>query len=294
MIKLSFEVPIKHLEAFEHLQDFHFSLSFLYKYPEYKEFMLRTKKELWLDNSTNELKQPDSCSLLSKLYTELQPTYVVAPDHPDWNQETMLNSFLKLQDCGVPPEKICVIIHHPDWIGHFKSYEVKHFAVPYDFRYCTREKLKRFEECHFLGLLSIQELKIAKPATCDTSMPIKLALLGQTMEDWVSNGCPHLHSTPGFFNLTLSIKELQLAKKNIQELRHLLDEEDQVNHPKHYTQGSIEVLDFIQDQNLPYLPSAVLKYICRYRFKGGLEDLKKAKFYLERLIREHENEGTSP
>jgi hypothetical protein len=293
MTLFSFEVPLKHLEDFDHLQDFHFSLSFLYKYPEYKEFMLNTKKELWLDNSTNELKEPDSCSLLSALSNEVNAVKVIAPDHPDWNQETMLNSFLSLQKCGVPSEKICVIIHHPDWIGHFKSYGVRHFAVPYDFRYCTREKLKRFGECHFLGLLSIQELKIAKPTTCDTSMPIKLALLGQTMQDWMVNGCPHLHSTPHFFDLTLSIKEVRLAKENIQELRRLLDEEDQVNHPKHYTQGSIEVLDFITDQKLPYLPSTVLKYICRYRFKGGLEDLKKARFYLDYLIKECENESTS-
>ena len=61
---------------------------------------------------------------------------------------------------------------------------------------------------------------------------------------------------------------------------------DTVNHPSHYTQGKIEVLDFILDQDLPYLPGQVIKYICRYRFKNGVEDLRKAEFYLKRLIKE--------
>ena len=63
---------------------------------------------------------------------------------------------------------------------------------------------------------------------------------------------------------------------------------DTVNHPSHYTQGKIEVLDFILDQDLPYLPGQVIKYICRYRYKNGVEDLRKAEFYLKRLIRELE------
>ena len=61
---------------------------------------------------------------------------------------------------------------------------------------------------------------------------------------------------------------------------------DPVSRPAHYTQGKIEVLDFILDQDLPYLPGQVIKYICRYRFKNGLEDLQKAEFYLKRLIEE--------
>ena len=43
-------------------------------------------------------------------------------------------------------------------------------------------------------------------------------------------------------------------------------------------------IDFIIDQDLPYLESNILKYVCRHRFKNGVEDLKKAKFYLQRLI----------
>lgn len=62
---------------------------------------------------------------------------------------------------------------------------------------------------------------------------------------------------------------------------------DMVNHPPHYTTGRIEVLDFILDQKFGYLDGQIIKYMCRYRHKGNaLEDLKKAQFYLNKLITE--------
>jgi len=67
--------------------------------------------------------------------------------------------------------------------------------------------------------------------------------------------------------------------------------EDMVNHPPHYTTGKIEVLDFILDQRFGYLPGQVIKYLCRYRHKGNpLEDLKKAQFYLNKLVEEETSE----
>ena len=60
---------------------------------------------------------------------------------------------------------------------------------------------------------------------------------------------------------------------------------DIVNHPPHYTTGKIEVLDFIIDQKFGYLDGNVIKYLCRYKHKGSpVEDLQKARFYLDRLI----------
>ena len=52
---------------------------------------------------------------------------------------------------------------------------------------------------------------------------------------------------------------------------------DAVNHPSHYTRGKIEVIDFIEDQQLPYHLGNVIKYIARAGYKGDkLEDLKKS------------------
>jgi len=65
----------------------------------------------------------------------------------------------------------------------------------------------------------------------------------------------------------------------------VLKNEDVINHPSHYTRGKIEVIDFIEDQQLPYHLGNVIKYITRAGYKGDkLEDLKKARWYLDRYI----------
>ena len=71
------------------------------------------------------------------------------------------------------------------------------------------------------------------------------------------------------------------------------DKEDyeEVNSPKHYTQGDIETWDFIIDKNLDFLSGNIIKYVVRYKYKGGIKDLQKAKKYIEKLIeRESANE----
>lgn len=61
-----------------------------------------------------------------------------------------------------------------------------------------------------------------------------------------------------------------------------------INHPSHYTQGSLEVIDAIEGLELPYHEGNVLKYIARWKFKNGIEDLQKARWYLDRLIEQAE------
>lgn len=59
---------------------------------------------------------------------------------------------------------------------------------------------------------------------------------------------------------------------------------DNVNHPPHYKTGSLEVIDAIEGLGLGFHASNVVKYVARYKLKGGVEDLKKAEFYIKRLI----------
>ena len=67
---------------------------------------------------------------------------------------------------------------------------------------------------------------------------------------------------------------------------------DMINRPPHYTQGGIECIDAIKaavEGRSPYeawLTGQIIKYIWRYPFKNHLEDLEKAKFYLDRLLQE--------
>ena len=64
-----------------------------------------------------------------------------------------------------------------------------------------------------------------------------------------------------------------------------------VNHPKHYNTGKIEVIDAIEEWNMGFCDGNVIKYVARHKHKGKpIEDLKKAKWYLERLIQQYEQE----
>ncbi len=58
---------------------------------------------------------------------------------------------------------------------------------------------------------------------------------------------------------------------------------DNVNHPSHYNHGSIEVIDAIEDWKLGFHDGNVVKYVARHKHKNGIEDLKKARWYLNRL-----------
>ena len=66
---------------------------------------------------------------------------------------------------------------------------------------------------------------------------------------------------------------------------------DPVNHPAHYTQGGIECIDLLQqnlteEQFIGYLAGNHQKYVFRWQSKGGVTDLLKARWYLNRLLDE--------
>ncbi len=71
-------------------------------------------------------------------------------------------------------------------------------------------------------------------------------------------------------------------------------EHDAVNSPAHYTSGGIECIDCIKaalgENFIGFLIGNVFKYCYRYRNKNGLEDLKKAQWYLNRAIKELQDE----
>lgn len=70
--------------------------------------------------------------------------------------------------------------------------------------------------------------------------------------------------------------------------------EDVVNHPSHYTDGNIEVMDFIEDKQLNFARGNVIKYVSRAGKKDPnkeLEDLKKSMWYLNREIERLEKEN---
>lgn len=71
------------------------------------------------------------------------------------------------------------------------------------------------------------------------------------------------------------------------ELSDSPSSEDIINKSPHYNNG-IETIDYIESHNMGFHQGNVIKYVTRYKHKGGVEDLKKAKYYLERLIANEE------
>ena len=69
---------------------------------------------------------------------------------------------------------------------------------------------------------------------------------------------------------------------------------DMVNHPQHYTQGGIECIDALKAATVgkrgieAVCVANVIKYLWRYEEKNGIEDVRKAKWYIERLLKELE------
>jgi len=58
-----------------------------------------------------------------------------------------------------------------------------------------------------------------------------------------------------------------------------------VDHPRHYNEGGVEVIDAIEAWRLGFHLGNVVKYVARANYKGKpLEDLKKARWYLNRAI----------
>tara|TARA_R110001583_G_scaffold63216_3_gene185247 strand:+ start:190 stop:414 length:225 start_codon:yes stop_codon:yes gene_type:complete len=69
-------------------------------------------------------------------------------------------------------------------------------------------------------------------------------------------------------------------------------EKEMIDHPDHYNKGRFEVIEVIEDWGLGFHDGNALKYIGRFRHKGkSIEDLKKARWYLDRLISLQRGEG---
>lgn len=73
---------------------------------------------------------------------------------------------------------------------------------------------------------------------------------------------------------------------------HDFPKAETVNHPAHYQSGGLECIDVIRavtvDAFAGFLLGNIIKYLWRYRQKNGTEDLKKAAWYLDRLIKAEE------
>jgi hypothetical protein len=78
-------------------------------------------------------------------------------------------------------------------------------------------------------------------------------------------------------------------------VRALAGQDDPVDHPAHYNVGGVEVITAIEAWQLGYLAGNAVKYLARYQYKGKpLEDVKKAAWYVNRLVAQLETTEKKP
>lgn len=117
--------------------------------------------------------------------------------------------------------------------------------------------------------------------------------MGELIEiKWLSNFNEDYYAEDG------KGKGYYVTDQELNECDAALAEPDMVNSPAHYGNGSIECIEYIEDfltteEFIGYLRGNIAKYLHRFRYKNGLEDLKKAEWYLNRLSEVMEDEECS-
>ena len=90
---------------------------------------------------------------------------------------------------------------------------------------------------------------------------------------------------------------MKMKAKQASEQSDSIEIQDMVNSPPHYNKSGIECIEAIKamtgDGFKFYLQGNIMKYLRRYLYKNGVEDLKKAKWYLSELIDNVEEDDTT-
>jgi len=99
---------------------------------------------------------------------------------------------------------------------------------------------------------------------------------------WVCNNCYSalIQSTPNFNQLLKGSEKVNNDQETTSPAQT-----DRINHPPHYTKFQPEVIQIIESYQLGYHLGNVIKYLLRAPYKSNeLEDLRKARWYLDRYI----------
>lgn len=139
----------------------------------------------------------------------------------------------------------------------------------------------------FVGTISrvFSEGELIAHSTGETNGEYVPTVSGETWFDRVDETSPLMRMGPEECKGEINQQPISVTPKQI-----ITDAvEDLVNHPSHYTDGSIECIDAIQAQLTDeefrgYLKGNIAKYIWREKHKGGTQSIEKGAWYLNRLI----------
>jgi hypothetical protein len=227
--QFSFEVPIRHLKDFDGVQDFYFALSFLVaNEPYYRKFMqdkVLEGKKVILDNSFNELMKPDDPGMMIQLAESINATMVISPDDRHWTPQQLREAF-EVMAKHLGYDKVIAVICNKNEYKELKHAGAINWAIPYRHRQQLPPAGRYSDNWHFLGLNNPAEILCYRPLSVDTSMPMKLAMIGKTVDDWIYEGCPHQHTADmveEFFGWEMEQTELQLALDNANYIKTITE-----------------------------------------------------------------------
>lgn len=128
----------------------------------------------------------------------------------------------------------------------------------------------------------------------ELTMSLNYKVVGDSLKTWDEYNVDGTRMKP-YTETSMKLSDDYNIVDIIQKEQAMTEQkEDKVNHPSHYTSGGIECIEAIKasmskDEYKGYLKGNVLKYVWRYKNKNNPdEDLKKAKVYLEWLLKEIE------
>ena len=140
-----------------------------------------------------------------------------------------------------------------------------------------------------MTMREITELTDLKQHQVDFQMQ-KLIKAGEVVKSDDRIDGAYLYSLADYSPTTKPVVECSPVRLD-NVIKHLAEKKaDMVNAPAHYTSGKVECIDAIEsmltrDEFIGFLRGNILKYQWRYKIKNGVEDLKKAQWYFDRLIK---------
>jgi hypothetical protein len=100
------------------------------------------------------------------------------------------------------------------------------------------------------------------------------------LQETINSICASIYCLDNTGGYTLSVPHFNITEK-------VEDKKEDIEKPTRYNKrGKLECWDVILDQEMNFLEGNILKYLWRYKEKKGVEDLKKARVYLDKLISE--------
>ena len=223
-MKLALEIPLNYWDIFFPLEDFHYVLiDFLLKNKAYREKytnLPKDKKDVWLDNSFNELKVSAPLDHILKGIDILNPTHVVTLEKatPSDNLVAIEKTLKEFSKRGIKVKTVGC------WKG--TKWEVKLLkemvdiiGFPYDLNRVYGLDQIDSRLTHYFGFKNLDELKKNPPNSLDTSVPIRAAMLGISLSERKRRPKHLPLYTP---SLTLSSSQIELAKENIEVIKSCL------------------------------------------------------------------------